>query len=108
MLTPYSHKHTALRAVHLAGDEGNIGVVLRPNVNRCYRFDFLPAVVCVKNIHVMLTVHACLLAYLPWLSQPYENYANFFLIMKILPRSSHLASARVIDTFFSPQSTEYL
>ena len=43
-MLPYSHKHTARRAVHMAEDEVNIGVVSRPNVNPSYRFDFLPAV----------------------------------------------------------------
>ena len=44
MLTPHSHKHAALRAVHMAVDGVNIGVVLLDNVNRWFRSDFLPAV----------------------------------------------------------------
>ena len=48
MLTPYSHKHTALRAVHMAGDGANIGVVPRPNVNRRYKFDCLAVQWCVR------------------------------------------------------------
>ena len=44
MFTPFSYKHTALRAVHTAKGGVNIGVVSRPNVNPSYRFDFLPAV----------------------------------------------------------------
>ena len=52
MLAPCSLKHTALRAVHMAGDGANIGVVPRPNVNRRYRFDFLPAVVALVRLFV--------------------------------------------------------
>ena len=45
MLTPYSHKHAARRAVHMAVGHVNIGVVPRPNVNWRYRSDSLLAVV---------------------------------------------------------------
>ena len=44
MLTPYSHKQAARRAVHMAVGRVNIGVVPRPNVNRRYRSDSLLAV----------------------------------------------------------------
>ena len=49
MLTPCSRKHTVLRAVHMAEDGVNIGVVSQPNVNPSYRFDFIPAVVVVMR-----------------------------------------------------------
>ena len=49
MLTPYSHKHAARCAVHMAVGRVNIGVVPRPNVNRRYRSDSLLAVVAAQG-----------------------------------------------------------
>ena len=62
MLTPSSHKHTARRAVHMAEDEVNIGVVSRPNVNPSYRFDFILAVVHAFGFDAMVLLLSILLS----------------------------------------------
>ena len=49
MEVPYSHKHVARRAVHMAVSGVNIVVVPRPNVNLRYRSDFLLAVATGKQ-----------------------------------------------------------
>ena len=60
MLTPHSHKHTTRRAVQMAVDRVNIGVVSRPNVNWRYRSDSLPAVGDPRMFFASCLVLSCL------------------------------------------------
>ena len=85
MLTPYSHKQAARRAVHMAVGLVNIGLLLvpRPNVNPRYRSDSLLAVVTVATSPIFFIKESIVLLLQCYTAAagPFQKllYTQFFL-----------------------------